>query len=70
MKKANVFFCHGCTKDPEWIATGFVCPVYADKTKTIAYRHGKACPFNPVKVDDDKKKKFVNPLKASKRGNR
>lgn len=69
MKKANVFFCHGCQKNPEWIATGYVCPIWADKTKTIAYRHGKPCPFNPPPVEI-KKKGFVNPIKASKRRGR
>ena len=67
--KARIFFCHGCQKSPEWIATGYVCPIWANKTKTIAYRHGVACPFNPEKVEAKAGKK-INPLKAAKRARR
>ena len=61
--------CKNCPKSPGWVATGWVCPVYREPADTIQARHGKRCPFNP-EVVESKKKGFVNPIKASKRGNR
>jgi hypothetical protein len=69
MKKRNVFMCNGCPKSPGWSATGESCSVYADPQKTYPGRNGGHCPFNPPRPKESKKK-FVNPLKASKRGDR
>lgn len=66
---SQLTMCPGCPKDPEWIATGFKCPVYADPSKTFFARIRAFCPFNPPDLESAKKKK-VNPLKASKRGGR
>ena len=61
--------CQGCPKSPGWVATGWICPVYAEPHKTYYARNGFQCPFNPPKVEI-KKKGFVNPIKASKRRGR
>jgi len=61
--------CNGCPKKPVWNAAGWQCPVYAEPRKTISARQNKPCPFNPP-APKVTKKKFVNPLKASKRENK
>ena len=69
MKKRNTFMCNGCTKSAGWLASGEICTVYSEPQETYAGRNGGHCPMNPP-LPKDSKKKFVNPLKASKRGNR
>jgi hypothetical protein len=70
MKKVTninpVHMCTGCHKAGDWTAAGgWVCSVYKDPKVLMYFRHGTPCPFNrPVEVV---KKKFVNPIKASKR---
>ena len=61
--------CKNCPKSPGWVATGWICLIYAEPHKTYYARNNTICPFNPPVVED-KKKGFVNPIKASKRGNR
>ena len=56
--------CEGCPKSNQ----DFCCSVYHDPTKTPWIRFGEPCPFNP-KGAAKGKKKFVNPIKASKRRN-
>lgn len=64
-----VHMCTGCSKARNWTAAGgWECTVYPDPRKLMWYRHSKPCPFNPPRVYDKKKKVFVNPIKASKRG--
>ncbi len=67
---AKVFFCDGCSKaTPEtWTATGYKCPVYADKTVLPWYRHpGEHCAFNQPKVAIRRGKIRVGQQKQSKR---
>lgn len=54
--------CLGCSKSN----FKFCCSVYKDPTKTPWIRNGEYCPFNSRDVKS-KKKKFVNPIKQSKR---
>lgn len=61
--------CAGCKKIAGWTSTGFRCSVYAEPHVLTYARHQTYCPFNPPKVEE-KKKGFVNPLKASKRGSK
>jgi len=37
--------CEGCSKSTGWVATGYLCSVYADPRKSFGYRHGE-CAFN------------------------
>lgn len=59
--------CNGCPRNRGWVATGWICSVYPEPTKTYGARNGTYCPFNPPSQESAKKKK-VNPIKASKRG--
>lgn len=60
--------CAGCPKAAGWDAgSGIKCSVYK-KPHVLHYARNRSyCPFNPPVVEA-KKKGFVNPLKASKRG--
>jgi hypothetical protein len=61
--------CQGCPKSPGWVATGWICTIYAEPHKTYYARNNTHCPFNPPKVESKKGKK-INPLKAAKRARR
>jgi hypothetical protein len=45
-KRNPVFACEGCAYATRWIATGWVCPVYADPLKTYGIRNFGTCPNN------------------------
>ena len=45
IKRIDTEICSGCSKASGWIATGWVCSVYANKHKTYGYRMGE-CAFN------------------------
>ena len=53
--------CKGCNK-----LVSDDCSVYANPAKLMWHRQDKHCPFNPPVVET-KKKKVLNPIKASKR---
>jgi len=59
----DLIMCKDCER---YYADIFRCSVYDDPHKLMWARHGKPCPFNPPK-EEEKKKKFVNPIKQSKR---
>jgi hypothetical protein len=46
------------------------CSAYLDPSVLPWIRQGKQCPVNTLVDETVKKKKFVNPLKASKRKNK
>jgi hypothetical protein len=46
VKRNPVFACEGCTHATHWLATGWVCPVYADPHKTYGIRNFGICPNN------------------------
>ena len=56
--------CKGCSK-----LVSDDCSVYASPASLLWHRQDKHCPFNPPVVET-KKKKVLNPIKASKRSSR